>query len=62
MVLRVSVIGLVWAWSYGGEGKLALGLRILMVSSPLLVPFIDSLYYGEEQHWFEESFRRTPTF
>lgn len=33
-----------WGWGYGGEGQLGLGSRIRMVSSPHLVPCIDSSY------------------
>jgi len=49
LVLRVSDTGLVWAWGYGGEGQLGLGSRIRMVSSPHLVPCIDSSYYGKDR-------------
>lgn len=42
--LEVSDIGQVWGWGYGGEGQLGLGSRIRMVSSPHLVPCIDSSY------------------
>lgn len=38
-----------WAWGYGGEGQLGLGSRIRMVSSPHLVPCIDSSYYGKDR-------------
>jgi len=47
-VLNVSDVGQVWGWGYGGEGQLGLGSRIQIVSSPLLVPFIDSSSYGKD--------------
>ncbi|XP_047152230.1 ultraviolet-B receptor UVR8-like isoform X1 [Vigna umbellata] len=47
--LALSDTGLVWAWGYGGEGQLGLGSRIRMVSSPHLVPCIDSSYYGKDR-------------
>lgn len=47
--LRVSDTGLVWAWGYGGEGQLGLGSRIRMVSTPHLVPCIDSSYYVKDR-------------
>ncbi|KAK7372409.1 hypothetical protein VNO80_05787 [Phaseolus coccineus] len=47
--LALSDTGLVWAWGYGGEGNLGLGSRIRMVSSPHLVPCIDSSYYGKDR-------------
>ncbi|XP_027330270.1 ultraviolet-B receptor UVR8-like [Abrus precatorius] len=46
--LALSDTGLVWGWGYGGEGQLGLGSRIRMVSSPHLVPCIDSSYYGKD--------------
>ncbi|WVY90892.1 hypothetical protein V8G54_036406 [Vigna mungo] len=45
----LALSGLVWAWGYGGEGQLGLGSRIRMVSSPHLVPCIDSSYYGKDR-------------
>ncbi|KAM7270892.1 hypothetical protein ACFE04_030106 [Oxalis oulophora] len=36
--------GQVWGWGYGGEGQLGLGSRIRMVSSPHLVPCIDTSF------------------
>ncbi|KAL2333288.1 hypothetical protein Fmac_014501 [Flemingia macrophylla] len=44
--LALSDIGQVWGWGYGGEGQLGLGSRIRMVSTPHLVPCIDSSSYG----------------
>ncbi|PNY00577.1 hypothetical protein L195_g023860, partial [Trifolium pratense] len=32
----------VWGWGYGGEGQLGLGSRVKMVSSPHLIPCIES--------------------
>lgn len=46
--LALSDIGQVWGWGYGGEGQLGLGSRIRMVSSPHLVPCIDSSSYGKD--------------
>lgn len=46
--VEVSDIGQVWGWGYGGEGQLGLGSRIRMVSSPHLVPCIDSSSYGKD--------------
>lgn len=46
--LWVSDIGQVWGWGYGGEGQLGLGSRIRMVSSPHLVPCINSSSYGKD--------------
>ena len=47
--LKVSDIGQVWGWGYGGEGQLGLGSRIRMVSSPHLVPCINSSTYGKDR-------------
>ncbi|KAG4964764.1 hypothetical protein JHK85_039739 [Glycine max] len=47
--LALSDTGLVWAWGYGGEGQLGLGSRIRMVSTPHLVPCIDSSYYSKDR-------------
>ncbi|XP_019433156.1 PREDICTED: ultraviolet-B receptor UVR8-like isoform X1 [Lupinus angustifolius] len=47
--LALSDIGQVWGWGYGGEGQLGLGSRIRMVSSPHLVPCIDSTSYGKDR-------------
>ncbi|KAL5125389.1 Ultraviolet-B receptor UVR8 [Glycine soja] len=47
--LALSDTGLVWAWGYGGEGQLGLGSRIRMVSTPHLVPCIDSSYYVKDR-------------
>lgn len=35
---KVSDVGQVWGWGYGGEGQLGLGSRIRMVSSPHPIP------------------------
>ncbi|XP_039687343.1 ultraviolet-B receptor UVR8 isoform X3 [Medicago truncatula] len=40
--LVLSDIGQVWGWGYGGEGQLGLGSRVRMVSSPHIIPCIDS--------------------
>ncbi|XP_031275155.1 ultraviolet-B receptor UVR8-like isoform X3 [Pistacia vera] len=40
--LVLSDMGQVWGWGYGGEGQLGLGSRIKMVSTPHLVPCIES--------------------
>ncbi|XP_061336383.1 ultraviolet-B receptor UVR8-like isoform X1 [Gastrolobium bilobum] len=48
LALSVSDIGQVWGWGYGGEGQLGLGSRVRMVSSPHLVPCIDSSSYGKD--------------
>ncbi|KAJ8747117.1 hypothetical protein K2173_008916 [Erythroxylum novogranatense] len=40
--LALSDVGQVWGWGYGGEGQLGLGSRIKMVSSPHLIPCIES--------------------
>ncbi|VFQ80398.1 unnamed protein product [Cuscuta campestris] len=42
LALSVPDIGQVWGWGYGGEGQLGLGSRIRMVSSPHLIPCINS--------------------
>ncbi|XP_028776173.1 ultraviolet-B receptor UVR8 [Neltuma alba] len=47
--LALSDIGQVWGWGYGGEGQLGLGSRIRMVSSPHLVPCINSSTYGKDR-------------
>ncbi|XP_057475141.1 ultraviolet-B receptor UVR8-like isoform X1 [Actinidia eriantha] len=47
--LALSDTGQVWGWGYGGEGQLGLGSRIRMVSSPHLVPCIDSLSFGKDR-------------
>ncbi|KAF7816395.1 ultraviolet-B receptor UVR8 isoform X1 [Senna tora] len=47
--LALSDIGQVWGWGYGGEGQLGLGSRIRMVSSPHLIPCIDSSPYGKDR-------------
>ncbi|KAG5092137.1 hypothetical protein JHK82_050915 [Glycine max] len=40
--LALSDVGQVWGWGYGGEGHLGLGSRVKMVSSPHLIPCIES--------------------
>ncbi|XP_024013832.1 ultraviolet-B receptor UVR8 isoform X1 [Eutrema salsugineum] len=47
--LALSDIGQVWGWGYGGEGQLGLGSRIKMVSSPHLIPFLESPGSGIER-------------
>ncbi|MCI02831.1 RCC1 and BTB domain-containing protein, partial [Trifolium medium] len=47
-VLNFLDIGQVWGWGYGGEGQLGLGSRIRMVSSPHLIPCIDSSSYSKD--------------
>ncbi|XP_022765107.1 ultraviolet-B receptor UVR8-like isoform X2 [Durio zibethinus] len=47
--LALSDIGQVWGWGYGGEGQLGLGSRVRMVSSPNLVPCIESSSYGKDR-------------
>lgn len=39
---HISDVGQVWGWGYGGEGQLGLGSRVKMVSSPHLIPCIES--------------------
>lgn len=46
---KVSDIGQVWGWGYGGEGQLGLGSRIRMVSSPHPIPCIESSAYGKDR-------------
>ncbi|KAK9289798.1 hypothetical protein L1049_007958 [Liquidambar formosana] len=46
---KVSDVGQVWGWGYGGEGQLGLGSRIKMVSSPQLIPCIESSTYGKDR-------------
>lgn len=46
---KISDIGQVWGWGYGGEGQLGLGSRIRMVSSPHPVPCIDSSSLGKDR-------------
>ncbi|XP_061343528.1 ultraviolet-B receptor UVR8-like isoform X2 [Gastrolobium bilobum] len=45
----LALSGQVWGWGYGGEGQLGLGSRTRMVSSPHLVPCIDSSSYGKDR-------------
>lgn len=46
---KVSDIGQVWGWGYGGEGQLGLGSRIRMVSSPHPIPCIESSSFGRDR-------------
>ncbi|KAK9291140.1 hypothetical protein L1049_009328 [Liquidambar formosana] len=46
---KVSDVGQVWGWGNGGEGQLGLGSRIKMVSSPQLIPCIESSTYGKDR-------------
>lgn len=46
---KVSDVGQVWGWGYGGEGQLGLGSRIRMVSSPHPIPCIESIACGKER-------------
>ncbi|XP_048138284.1 ultraviolet-B receptor UVR8-like isoform X3 [Rhodamnia argentea] len=39
---EVSDVGQVWGWGYGGEGQLGLGTKIKMMSSPHLIPCIQT--------------------
>lgn len=48
-VFKVSDMGQVWGWGYGGEGQLGLGSRIRMVSSPHPVPCIESSSFGKDR-------------
>ncbi|CAA0809389.1 Regulator of chromosome condensation (RCC1) family protein [Striga hermonthica] len=47
LALSVTDTGQVWGWGYGGEGQLGLGSRIRMVSSPHLIPCIDSSFKND---------------
>ncbi|XP_030542194.1 ultraviolet-B receptor UVR8-like isoform X9 [Rhodamnia argentea] len=40
--LALSDVGQVWGWGYGGEGQLGLGTKIKMMSSPHLIPCIQT--------------------
>ena len=46
---KVSDVGQVWGWGYGGEGQLGLGTRIRNVSSPHPVPCIESASFTKDQ-------------
>jgi len=48
-VFKVSDMGQVWGWGYGGEGQLGLGSRIRMVSSPHPIPCIESPSFGKDR-------------
>lgn len=41
-------MGQVWGWGYGGEGQLGLGSKIKMVSSPHLIPCIQTPNPGKD--------------
>lgn len=41
-------MGQVWGWGYGGEGQLGLGSKIKMVSSPHLIPCIQTPVLGKD--------------
>lgn len=41
-------MGQVWGWGYGGEGQLGLGSRIKMVSSPHLIPCLETPGYAKD--------------
>ncbi|XP_044494027.1 ultraviolet-B receptor UVR8-like isoform X2 [Mangifera indica] len=47
--LVLSDMGQVWGWGYGGEGQLGLGSRIKMVSTPHLIPCIESAASGKDR-------------
>ncbi|KAK7256789.1 hypothetical protein RIF29_30273 [Crotalaria pallida] len=47
--LALSDVGQVWGWGYGGEGQLGLGSRVKMVSSPHLIPCIESCASGKDR-------------
>lgn len=55
---EISDIGMVWGWGYGGEGQLGLGSRIRIISSPQLVPCIDSSSYGKDRPTISTIFPR----
>ena len=40
-------MGQVWGWGYGGEGQLGLGSRVKMVSTPHVIPCIESPATGK---------------
>ncbi|XP_030472757.1 ultraviolet-B receptor UVR8-like isoform X2 [Syzygium oleosum] len=46
--LALSDVGQVWGWGYGGEGQLGLGSKIKMVSSPHLIPCIQTPNPGKD--------------
>lgn len=46
-------MGQVWGWGYGGEGQLGLGSRVKMVSSPHLIPCIES-HSGKDRPSFHK--------
>jgi alpha-tubulin suppressor-like RCC1 family protein len=38
---KVSDMGQVWGWGYGGEGQLGLGTRVKTVATPHTIPCIE---------------------
>ncbi|XP_022640401.1 ultraviolet-B receptor UVR8 isoform X3 [Vigna radiata var. radiata] len=53
--LALSDVGQVWGWGYGGEGQLGLGSRVKMVSSPHLVPCIESASGKDKSSTFHQA-------
>ncbi|CAL5192144.1 unnamed protein product [Lathyrus oleraceus] len=51
--IALSDVGQVWGWGYGGEGQLGLGSRVKMVSSPHLIPCIES-HSGKDRPSFHQ--------
>jgi hypothetical protein len=41
--------GQVWGWGYGGEGQLGLGSRLRVISTPQLIPCLDTPEGGLDQ-------------
>ncbi|OIW01233.1 hypothetical protein TanjilG_10394 [Lupinus angustifolius] len=52
--LALSDVGQVWGWGYGGEGQLGLGSRVKMVSSPHLIPCIESAAGKDRSSTFQQ--------
>lgn len=52
---KFSDVGQVWGWGYGGEGQLGLGSRVKMVSSPHLVPCIESASGKDKSSTFHQA-------
>lgn len=46
---KVSDMGQVWGWGYGGEGQLGLGSRIKMVPTPHLIPCLEHAASGKDR-------------
>ena len=44
---KVSDMGQVWGWGYGGEGQLGLGTRVKMVATPHVIPCIEQSALGK---------------